>query len=173
MGLPKLFVACGALDAVFRACHRQYERTARDTMPDQFDLTTFLPYQMAVAASRISRGFAERYQAEFGLTIPEWRVLAHLAQSGRVSVREIHARVDMDKSKVSRAAARLEAAGLIAKRAHGTDRRLLDMTLTDAGHAMMVRIVPIARTYEAQVMAELGAGAEAFRAMLAGLATKR
>ncbi len=101
-----------------------------------FDLADFLPYQLAVAASRVSRQFAERYRAEFGLSIPEWRVLAHLSQSGSVSVREIHRRVDMDKSKVSRAAARLEAAGLVEKRTHGTDRRLLAMSLTRrrAGH---------------------------------------
>ena len=73
-----------------------------------FDLSAFLPYQLAVVASRVSKGFAERYRAEFGLTIPEWRVLAHMAQFDAVSVREIQARVDMDKSKVSRAAARLE-----------------------------------------------------------------
>jgi DNA-binding MarR family transcriptional regulator len=131
-----------------------------------FDLSAFLPYQLAVAASHVSRGFAERYKAEFGLTIPEWRVLAHLAQSGAVSVREIHARVDMDKSKVSRAAARLETAGLIAKRAHPTDRRLLEMTLTPAGEALIARILPIALEYQAQVLARLGPDAAPFRRAL-------
>jgi DNA-binding MarR family transcriptional regulator len=132
---------------------------------DAFDLNDFLPYQLAVAAAHVSRGFAELYRAEFGLSIPEWRVLAHLAQSGTVSVREIQARVDMDKSKVSRAAARLEAAGLIAKRAHGVDRRLLDMSLTPAGRDLMARIVPIAKAYEARVLARV-AGAGDFRAAL-------
>lgn len=134
-----------------------------------FDLKTFLPYQLAVAASRVSKGFADRYQAEFGLSIPEWRVLAHLAQSGTVSVREIQARVDMDKSKVSRAAARLEAAGLIEKRGNDDDRRLLDLSLTDQGRVMMARITPIARAYEAEVMALLGAQANPFREGLQAL----
>ena len=125
-----------------------------------FDLSDFLPYQLAVASSRISRQFAERYKAEFGLTIPEWRVLAHLAQSDAVSVREIHARVDMDKSKVSRAAARLEAAGLIEKRENPEDRRLLDMRLTAKGGALIARIVPIANAYQAELMALLGTDAE-------------
>ena len=71
-----------------------------------FELTDFLPYQLAVAAGRVSRAFSDRYRAEFGLSIPEWRVLAHLSTADAVSIREIHARVDMDKSKVSRAAAR-------------------------------------------------------------------
>lgn len=131
-----------------------------------FDLSAFLPYQLAVASSRISKGFADRYRAEFGLTIPEWRVLAHLAQSDQVSVREIHARVDMDKSKVSRAAARLEAQGLIEKRENAEDRRLLDMRLTEKGRDLIARIVPIADAYQAQVIAQMGAEAPAFRGAL-------
>ena len=131
-----------------------------------FDLSAFLPYQLAVAASRVSKGFADRYRAEFGLTIPEWRVLAHLAQSEQVSVREIHAQVDMDKSKVSRAAARLEAQGLIEKRENPEDRRLLDMRLTAKGRELIARIVPIADAYQAQVLAQMGPEAPAFRAGL-------
>ncbi len=131
-----------------------------------FDLGAFLPYQLAVAASRISKGFAERYRAEFGLSIPEWRVLAHLAQSGTVSVREIHARVDMDKSKVSRAAARLETLGLIEKRENVEDRRLLDMCLTEAGRQLIARIVPIADAYQAEILSKIAEDAPAFRAAL-------
>ena len=128
-----------------------------------FDLSSFLPYQLAVASSRISREFSERYKREFGLSIPEWRVLAHLAQSDAVSVREIHERVDMDKSKVSRAAARLESSGLIEKRENPEDRRLLDMRLTAKGRNLIARIVPIADAYQAQLAALLGAHAEGFR----------
>lgn len=131
-----------------------------------FDLSAFLPYQLAVASSRVSKAFADRYRAEFGLTIPEWRVLAHLAQSDQVSVREIQARVDMDKSKVSRAAARLEAAGLIEKRENPEDRRLLDMRLTTKGRDLIARIVPIADAYQAEVLVKLAAEAPAFRVAL-------
>lgn len=128
-----------------------------------FDLSDFLPYQLAVASSRISREFAEKYRAEFGLTIPEWRVLAHLAQSDAVSVREIHARVDMDKSKVSRAAARLEAAGLIEKRENVEDRRLLDMRLTAKGRDLIARIVPIADAFQSDLIRKLGDVSPDFR----------
>ena len=131
-----------------------------------FDLSAFLPYQLAVVSSRISKGFSELYRAEFGLTIPEWRVLAHLAQSDQVSVREIQARVDMDKSKVSRAAARLEAQGLIEKRENLEDRRLLDMRLTVKGRDLITRIVPIADAYQAQLLAQIGSDAAVFRAAL-------
>ncbi len=134
-----------------------------------FDPAAFLPYQLAVVAARVSRGFADRYRAEFGLTIPEWRVLAHLAHADAVSVREIHARVDMDKSKVSRAAARLEASGLVEKRTHPGDGRLVELRLTPAGHDLVARILPIAQGYQAEVLAQLGPDAPAFRRALAAL----
>ena len=131
-----------------------------------FDLSAFLPYQLAVASSRVSKAFADRYRVEFGLTIPEWRVLAHLSQAGSVSVRDIQARVDMDKSKVSRAAARLESVGLIEKRENPDDRRLLDMRLTPKGQAMMARIMPIAEAFQQEIIAKLAQDAPAFRAGL-------
>jgi len=93
-------------------------------------------------------------------------VLAHLAQSDAVSVREIHERVDMDKSKVSRAAARLEAQGMIEKRENLGDRRLLDMRLTPKGRDLIARIMPIADTYQAEIIAQLGALSPEFRAGL-------
>ncbi|WP_102225980.1 MarR family winged helix-turn-helix transcriptional regulator [Acidimangrovimonas sediminis] len=121
-----------------------------------FDLNDFLPYQLAAAAARVSRAFAERYRAEFGISIPEWRVLVHLNHAGAVSVREIHARVDMDKSKVSRAAQRLVDAGYVEKRGHAGDRRLVDLRLTAEGHALVGRILPIAATFQAELLATLG-----------------
>jgi DNA-binding MarR family transcriptional regulator len=124
---------------------------------DAFRLDDFLPYRLAVLAARVSRDFARIYEAEFGLSIPEWRVIAHLGEAEEVSVREIHRRVDMDKSRVSRAAARLESAGLVAKTAHATDGRLVSLTLTAKGRDLLAAIAPRAREYEAELMARLPA----------------
>lgn len=138
-------------------------------MKQEFDLDSFLPYQLSVAASRVSRAFAERYRRDFGLSIPEWRVLAHLVQAGAVSVREIHARVDLDKSRVSRAAARLEAAGHISKTPDPQDGRLVKLALTDRGRALVEQIIPVALQYQAELEARLGNEAESLRRALARL----
>ena len=76
----------------------------------EFILDDFLPYQLAVLANRISDAFSERYRSKFGITVAEWRVVAHLSQAEKVSIREVYRQVEMDKSKASRAAARLEKA---------------------------------------------------------------
>lgn len=124
---------------------------------DDFDLNRFLPYQLAVIAEQVSGELSRIYGDAFGLNVPEWRVLAHLAESGNISVREIHLRVNMDKSKVSRAASRLQDRGLISKRTNPSDRRLLELSLTAAGQALMARIIPEARRFERELESRIGA----------------
>lgn len=142
-------------------------------MPDPFVLDGFLPYRVAVTAGRLSREFSRVYQERFGLSRAEWRVMAHLSQEAEVSVREIHARVDMDKSKVSRAATRLEEAGIITKRISDHDRRLVVLALTDKGAAMMAELAQAAQAYQADVLERLGPGAESFLAGLDRLAGEK
>ena len=137
-------------------------------MPDapDFDLNAFLPYRLAAASSRISRAFAEKYRDEFGISIPEWRVLAHLHHAGDVSVRDIEARVDMEKSKVSRAASRLEAAGYVSKAVNDADRRLLVLRLTPTGRDLVARVVPVATRFQDALRATLGPLAPGLNAAL-------
>ncbi len=122
---------------------------------DTFNLDQFFPYRLSVLSAKVSKGFAEIYGKEFGISQAEWRVIVHLAMAGKVSIREIYQRVDMDKSKVSRAATRLEAAGVIRKKVNETDKRLVELSLTAKGKRMMDRLAPMAREYEAQLLARL------------------
>lgn len=131
-----------------------------------FDLAHFTPYRLSVAAQRLSDELARIYETRFGISNPEWRVLAHLAYSGNVSVRDIEARVAMEKSKVSRAASRLEASGLIEKTVNQDDRRLVQLALTARGRAVMADLVPLAIAYQAEIEKRLAAAFEGFEAGL-------
>ncbi|HHL21816.1 MAG TPA: MarR family transcriptional regulator [Aliiroseovarius sp.] len=122
----------------------------------RFDLDNFLPYQLAVLSQRVSEGFARHYRERFGINVAEWRVVAHLSQEDAVSVREICRRVNMDKPKVSRAASRLEAAGFVRKEENPADRRLVKLSLTGAGRAMVDELAPIAQSYEEELAALMG-----------------
>ncbi len=146
---------------------RSRTQTDADTEPlRDFDLAGFLPYRLAAAAARTSRAFAERYREEFGISIPEWRVLAHLHHAGPVSVRDIEARADMEKSKVSRAVSRLERAGYVSKAVSSADKRLLALQLTDAGRALLRRLLPVAIQFQAEMLERLGPAAEGLDAGL-------
>jgi DNA-binding MarR family transcriptional regulator len=136
------------------------------------NLDQFLPYQLNVLASRVSNELASVYAERFGLSIAEWRVIAHLAHHQEVSVRDIQRRVDMDKSKVSRAAAHLEETGLIRKRVNAQDRRLIKLALTQKGAKIFEQIVPLALAYETQFLGTLTRQeAAAFRTMIERLLT--
>ena len=123
----------------------------------EFRLEDFLPYRLSVAANRVSRRFADRYGAAFGLSIPEWRVMAVLGRFGRLPAREVAARTAMDKVKVSRAVRQLEARGHLARVADAADARLRWLALSPAGQAVHVAILPMAREIEAEVTEGLSA----------------
>ena len=131
-----------------------------------FDLAGFSPYRLTVAAQKLSDVFARQYRDQFGISNPEWRVLVHLSQSDGTSVRDIEARVAMEKSKVSRAAKRLEQAGYISKQINKTDRRLLHLHLTAEGQSLMTELLPLANRFQQEMETRLG---KAFAGLEAGL----
>ncbi|MCB2026951.1 MAG: MarR family transcriptional regulator, partial [Ottowia sp.] len=75
-------------------------------------LGSFLPYVLNNLAERVSAGMAGIYADEFELSIPEWRVLANLAEHGTLNARQIVEFTTMEKSKVSRAVNNLSRRGL-------------------------------------------------------------
>lgn len=131
-----------------------------------FKLDDFLPYQLAELARRVSAGFEQHYRSRYGISVAEWRVVAHLSQQAAVSVREIHERVGMDKPKVSRAASRLEENGYITKVVNPADRRLVELSLTPKGEEMIAVLAPIAAEYQNELDAALGDAAADFRAQV-------
>ncbi len=132
-----------------------------------FKLDSFLPYQLSVLAAQVSREFSAIYREKFGISVPEWRVVAHLSQTDKpVSVREIFQKVDMDKSKVSRAATRLAGRGYVVKTRNRADGRLVELKLSAPGRELIREMTPIADEFERRVLAQLGARDGAFKAAL-------
>jgi DNA-binding MarR family transcriptional regulator len=120
-----------------------------------FVLEEFLPYELSVAANRISRLFARRYSAAFGLSIAEWRVLAVVGRHRALAPGQVAEATEMDKVKVSRAAATLVEKGLLAQAPHPQDGRARVLSLTEHGRAVHRGIVPLARDLEAQIAARM------------------
>jgi len=116
--------------------------------PDDFHLSSFLPYRLAVLSERVSRRLSVEYGRTHGLAVAEWRVLVHLLRCGAVSIRDIHNCVNLEKPRVSRAVSRLEAEGLVQKTQGDGDGRLVAISLTDAGRTALADIIPAATRIE-------------------------
>jgi len=116
-----------------------------------FRLEEFLPYRLSVAANRVSRLFARRYSEAYGLSIPEWRVLAMIGRFGTLSPSAVGEWTAMDKVKVSRAAASLVTRGLLRQTQDPRDGRGRLLHLTRKGAAVYQGVVPLACELEEQL----------------------
>jgi DNA-binding MarR family transcriptional regulator len=128
--------------------------------PDPADLLVlerFLPYRLSILSNRVSRAIAARYARSFDLTIPEWRVIAVLGRRPGLTAKEIAEATEMDKVAVSRAVARLAAAGRVGARPDPRDARRQLLSLTREGEGVHARIAPIALASERKLLAALDA----------------
>lgn len=126
-------------------------------------LERFLPYRLSVLANVVSSAVAGAYARRFGLSIPEWRVLAVLAESPDLSAAEVARRTAMDKVAVSRAVRALLRSGRIVRRTAHADRRRSALRLSPAGRRVYAQVAPFALRYERELLAPLG---DAERALL-------
>jgi DNA-binding MarR family transcriptional regulator len=125
--------------------------------PPILRLDAFLPYRLSVTSNTVSDVIAASYQALFGLKVPEWRLLAVIAESKGITQQEIGQRTQMDKVTVSRAAIALGARGLIARMPNPADGRSHLLALSAAGATLYASVVPQALALEAQIFSALTA----------------
>ena len=125
--------------------------------PPKLHLEKFLPYRLSVLSNTVSSAIAAAYFMNFGLSIPEWRVMAVLAANPGLSAAEVTARTAMDKVAVSRAVGSLLAAGRLQRTTAPADRRRTHLSLTRAGSRVYARVVPMALQYERNLVAPLSA----------------
>ncbi|TYR31974.1 MarR family transcriptional regulator [Mesorhizobium microcysteis] len=131
-------------------------------------LEDFLPYRLNRLADAVSRSFAQIYRDRFGLTRPEWRLLATLGQYGTMTATAIGQHSAMHKTKVSRAVTGLEKRRWLARRVDTADRRVEHLSLTKAGEEVYRELIPLAHAFERELLGKLGA--EDRKALLAGIA---
>jgi DNA-binding MarR family transcriptional regulator len=120
-------------------------------------LEHFLPYRLSILSNTISQAIADDYQRRYDISVTEWRVMAVLARFDGLSAREVAERTAMDKVAVSRALARLVAAGRVSRATHDNDKRRSVLGLTETGWAMHDEVAPMARAREREVLAKLDA----------------
>ena len=119
------------------------------------ELDRFLPYRLSVLSNIVSTAISGAYEKRFGLSIPEWRVLAVLAMTPDLSAAEVAQRTAMDKVAVSRAVASLLKQRRIVRQTARADRRRSLLRLSMAGRKVYAQVVPVALHYEQDLLAPL------------------
>src|SRR5207302_2972502 len=135
--------AAGGVVATAQGGARMSRRPPRPSHEDVLWLNDYLPYRLAVIATRMLREASQVYKRRPDpLTTPQWRVLAILANFEPLTATEIGRISMLDKVAISRALAQLQRRGFVARQSIRDDRRALHVTLTAGGWRYYNDLVP-------------------------------
>jgi DNA-binding MarR family transcriptional regulator len=119
-----------------------------ESMNAELNLEDFLPYRLSVLSHTISTTIAKVYEKQFGVSIPEWRVIAILGRFPGLSAVEVADRTMLDKVAVSRAVTKLIKNGRIDRQFADADRRRSILKLSEEGQKVHDEIAPLALAFE-------------------------
>lgn len=119
-----------------------------ESNPDELILEKFMPYRLARLSSTVSTTIARAYDKEFGLSIPEWRVIAVLGRFPGLSAVEVAEQTFLDKVAVSRAVTKLIKNGRIDRQFADADRRRSILNLSEKGREVHDGVAKLALTFE-------------------------
>lgn len=121
-------------------------------MKDELILEDFLPYRLAVLSHTVSTTIARVYDKRFGVSIPEWRVIAILGRFPGMSAVEVAERTMLDKVAVSRAVSKLIKNGRVDRQFADADRRRSILNLSEEGQRVHDEIAPLALRFERELI---------------------
>jgi DNA-binding MarR family transcriptional regulator len=126
-----------------------------DHRRERLRLEHFVPYRLSILTNTVSTAIAGAYARRFGLSIPEWRVIAVLGLEPGLSAADVAERTAMDKVAVSRAVSSLLRSRRVVRARANSDRRRSELKLSRQGESVYWRVVPFARRYEKELLADL------------------
>lgn len=136
-----------------------------DPGPDgaRLKVNEFLTFHLLRLAGVTKSSVSREYLEPAELSLPEWRLLAALANFSPLPFADITALTTMDKGQVSRTLRSAQAKGLITTELVSVDRKPAEGTsissisrivvsITPAGRALFGKVMPVAQRYQAQLL---------------------
>ena len=111
-------------------------------------LNDMLAYKVSMLSSDLSESLAAVYEP-YGLTMPEWRVLATLGNTTSLTSKHIAAATRLDKVKTSRALQQLESKQLISRVTSKNDKRAINISLSEEGVRTYNELTPLVAAWQA------------------------
>lgn len=112
----------------------------------------YLPYLLARASHVVSSGFHASLR-QWDLSVPEWRVLACLTEGDGLGVGQLASMALMKQPSMTKVLDRMEAEGLVRRRATAEDRRRVLIHLTARGRARARPVLEAAQAHQNDCLA--------------------
>lgn len=101
-------------------------------------------------AARLVRTLADRKAREHGMTRAQWMILFRLRRLPGATQRELAELLEVEPITVGRLVDRLEARGLVERRADPADRRVWRLHLTAAADPVLAEIDTVRAAFDAR-----------------------
>jgi DNA-binding MarR family transcriptional regulator len=123
--------------------------------PAKLDLGDYLPYLTNRVGNIIAEQFGSAALLPHHLSIAMWRVMAVLASRGSQRQIDVVDLTSIEASTLSRLVTRLIRMGLVTRTRSASSNREVAVKLSAKGEALVARLIPVARGYEAAAIAGL------------------
>jgi DNA-binding MarR family transcriptional regulator len=148
----------------------QKRASARATRPwsslkrngSNLNVEDFLTFKLTRLSNALRNNLTKPYLEEFGLSLPEWRLLALIARFAPMRFSEVTTRSGMDKGQVSRTLRVMEKRGLTKLttiRTRGRSAEALAapvmVSITAKGKSLYKSVLPVARARQAEMLLTL------------------
>jgi len=120
-----------------------------------FNLQGFLPFRLSRLSYEVSNRMAEIYSDRFDISIPEWRILATLAEKQQCTAQAIVASTRTHKSTISRAVSRLINNGWIERVSSKEDKRMQLLRMSKSGAQRFSELTPLVLKFEKELNAKM------------------
>jgi len=109
--------------------------------PSRFDLEQHVFFWLTQAIGSRDRRLTQELR-DFGLRVPEWRVLATLCARRRCSMSELADLATIDRTTLTRTVDRMERARWVTRLGDATDLRVTRLAPTASGERLFARVWP-------------------------------
>lgn len=124
---------------------------------DEGFVRDYLLYLLAAASDAASGDFHVRVRAR-GLRVPEYRVLACLADHDGQMVTQLAQLALMEQTRLSKIIDQMAEKGLVSRRDDRRDRRRVRVFLTNQGRRLAEELVDEAKAHERSIVERLAPG---------------
>jgi DNA-binding MarR family transcriptional regulator len=127
---------------------------------ERLEIANFPTFHIIRLASLAKHNVTGRYLEEFGLSMPEWRLLSLVATHPPQPFSEVTAKTYMDKGQVSRTLRAVHARGYVSmeqavgetkRPASGVSPRVI-ISITPEGLALFNKILPVAQMRQMELI---------------------
>jgi len=126
-------------------------RVTQENVLDSSFMEEYVLYMMARASQQMSAEFHAIIRSR-GLRVPEWRILATLASYEPQSVTQLGEKTLYDQPRLTKTIDKMKLAGLVRRKRHDRDRRMVQVTMTEQGREVAAGLIALAREHELRAL---------------------